>query len=130
VPMWAYNQILFHWVSDHEILLYGIYGFIEDVDFSAPSGVRVTQISQPSDISVYPNPSSGDVSVDYSTKTNGSVTIELWDESGKRIEQLFNGEESTGSHQQAFTLPKALHGAFFLRVSADGTTASAKINLQ
>jgi len=129
VPMWAYNQILFHWLSDHEVLLFGIYGFIEDVDLSAPSGVTVTRVDNAPQIQVYPNPSNGEVRVDYTTKASGPVTIELWDETGKKVGTLFSGEEAGGSHEQTLTLPTELHGTFFVRLSSDGSASTTKLNI-
>jgi hypothetical protein len=130
VPMWAYNQILFHWLSEHEVLLYGIYGFIEDVDFSAPSGVRITQISQPPDFSVYPNPSSGNVQVSYTSKTSGPVSIDVYDESGRMLKRLFNGEEIVGDHTHTFDLSKSTQGSYFIRLTHDGKTSTSPVSVE
>ena len=128
IPMWAYNQIIFHWLSDHEVLLYGIDGFIEDVTIGE-SGVSVTRVDNAPQIQVYPNPSSGQVRVDYTTKASGPVSIELWDETGKKLGTLFSGEEAAGAHEQTLTLPTELHGTFLLRLSSDGTTTTSKLNI-
>ncbi len=78
----------FNWVSDHEAVIYGTFGFIDDVVIGT-SGVQVTKVdNNASAIQLYPNPTSGNMNVSYSTKTNGPVTIELWDESGKRIRTI------------------------------------------
>jgi len=81
-------------------------------------------------IQLFPNPSSGTVNISYSTKTNGPVTIELWDETGKKLGTLFRGEETGGAHEHTLDIPKELHGAFFARILADGTTSTAKLNVQ
>ena len=131
IPFWNNNRILFNWVSDHEVLIYGSYGFIDDVVISS-SGVSVNRADGDprSALAVYPNPSSGEVRVDYTTQTSGPVTIELWDESGKKIERLLNTEEAIGEHAHILTPSKALHGAFFLRLHKDGVSSMSALNLQ
>ncbi|HZK76997.1 MAG TPA: YCF48-related protein, partial [Candidatus Kapabacteria bacterium] len=128
ITMSAYYHILFYWLNDHEALLYG-NGFIEDVNLS-PSGVTVSRVDNAPQIQVYPNPSIGEVRVDYATKTNGPVQIELWDETGKKVATLFRGEETVGAHEQILDLSKSEHGAYYIRVTQDGTTSTAPITIE
>jgi len=128
VPMFSNNRIVFHWLSDHEVMLYGLFSIV-DVEFSA-SGVHVTNMDHSPPIEVYPNPTSEKFRVDYTMKASGPVQIELWDETGKKVATLFRGEEAVGSHDQEFSTPTDLHGNYFIRVSADGATSSTKLTIQ
>src|SRR5665213_922058 len=121
IPFWNFRRIMINWLNDHEALVYGSYGFIDDVTIST-SGVHLTRIDNASQIQVFPNPTTGDFRVDYTTKASGPVQIELWDETGKKLKTLFQGEEAGGAHEQHFTISKALTGAFFIRLSSGGAT--------
>ncbi len=128
VGMWNYSRVLFHWLSDHEVLLYRIDGFIVDVDLSG-SEVKLTRVDPAAQLSiaVSPNPSSGDARFTYDTKVHGLTTIELIDESGKLITCLFQGEETVGEHSHSVRIPTELHGTFIVRLSANGESSVTKL---
>ena len=129
VPIWNYNRILFHWLNEHQVLLYGIQGFTVLLDITA-SGVRQTVLHNTPDFQLSPNPSSGEVHITFATKSVGPVTIELWDASGKKIATLLSGEEEAGDHSCPFILPKDLHGAYFVRLTRDGGTSEQGIVIE
>ncbi len=131
VNIWNYDRILFHWLNDHQVLLYGIQGFVVMVNIST-SDVRITRkdIGPSNPVSIYPNPSAGTVRVDYVIGTGGLVTIDLWDETGKSQRQLFVGEEFSGVHSRSLSIPTDLHGTFVLRVSQGETSAATKLILR
>ena len=131
VPFWNYNRIVINWVSDHEAILYGCFGFIDDVVISS-SGVAVNRVEggPRAALAVYPNPSSGEVRVEYTTQRSGPVQIELWDEAGKKIQTLMQAEEGTGDHSHALTLLNDLHGSFFIRVFHDGEYTGQALTLK
>ena len=129
-PFWAQlSRTIFHWLNDHEVTVFGTYGSIANVTFSA-SGVRVTRVDNASPIHVYPNPSSGVMRVEYTTHSSGPVSIQLFSEDGKDMGTLFSGSESAGPHEQMLTPPTGLQGSYFIKVSADGTSAISKLTIQ
>ncbi len=132
VPLWNNHRVLSHWLNDHQVLLYGTAGFVELVDFST-GDVKITCEDAPglrTALTVYPTPSNGEVRVEYTTTTNGPVIFELWDETGRLTLGLFRGNEIEGRHERTFNLPSELHGAYFVRLTADGTTATARLQIQ
>jgi photosystem II stability/assembly factor-like uncharacterized protein len=133
VPIWNYNRILFHWLNDHQVLLYGIEGVVVLVDISGSSGVKITRVEATGPraaLAVYPNPSTGEVRVAYATKTNGPVQIELWDEAGQKVRILWSTNETPGDHARAIVLPKELHGAYFIRIVKDGEVSTAPLRIR
>ncbi len=129
VPIWATNRILFHWLSDHEVMLYGTDGFIVDVDLSI-GDVQIVRTDRTRDFQLFPNPSSGELRVKYTTKTSGLVTIELVSEAGEKVKGLFSGQETAGEHARSFSLPD-LHGSFFVRLlGSDGTQSVSELQLR
>ena len=129
VPIWNYNRILFHWLNEHQVLLYGIQGFTVLLDITA-SGVQPTVLKNAPDFQVIPNPTIEEINLKYTTKSFGPVAIELWNATGKKIATLSSGAEEAGDHSRSFTLPKELHGAYFVRLSRDGGTSEQGIVIE
>ncbi len=126
VPFWNDRRILFNWLSDHEVLIYGSYGFIDDVVISSSGVPEITRVQTDPALSVFPNPSSGNISVEYNTLTSGAVAIELLDESGRKVKGLFSGQDTPGQHSRSFSLSE-LHGAFFLKVISESCQSTAPL---
>ena len=123
------NRILFHWRNDHQVLLFGIEGWTVQLDIPS-AGVTEGNVKPASILAVFPNPSNGDVRVEYNSVTSGPVTIELWDEAANKVETLLAKNEDTGKHSHVFSLSQNLHGAFFIRVLKGGESSSTPFALR
>ena len=124
VPLWNYNRVLFHWLNEHQVLMYGIQGFTELLDLTS-SGVRVTELSQSFALRAFPNPSNSHfMTIDYDLDHAGSTTIELWNERGERIQSFVEGVERAGHHATRVAIRPELHGAFIIKVLS-GSEANA-----
>lgn len=122
------NRLQFHWLNDHQVLIFG-GDYLDKVDIT-PSGVRVIPLTSHEDVSVYPNPITGDFHIDYTTKSNGPVTIQLFSEDGKEMGTLFKGTESIGMQEHELTPPSGLHGSYYLRVTKDGTSEAVPVRIK
>ena len=128
VPYYNLHRLITHWLDNHTFLLFGIDGFIMKVDIAGLNAVK--EIISPSSppMRIYPNPSSQrNVTVEYQTEQNGTVTIELWDELGKRISTLYTGFDIKGVHERVLTLNQDLHGTFFIRADEAGTVQTLRM---
>ncbi len=128
VPFYNLHRLLAHWLDDCSFLLYGIEGFIMKVNLCGVNAV--TEIVSPASppMKVYPNPSSQrNVTVEYETEKDGPITIELWDELGKRIAILYSGFEVQGTHERVLILDPNLHGTFFIRISKEGSSQTLRM---
>ena len=123
------GHIVIYWLNDQQAIINGNEGFVVELTI-ANSGITITPFPTTSNLQVYPNPTPGKFRIDYSAKAAGTVTIQLFSEDGKDMGTLFSGTEQAGSHEQSLTLPKGLHGAFFIKVSADGTSSTSKLTIQ
>ena len=130
VPILNQRRLVIYWLSDHQAVLNGDQGNVVEVTISS-SGVSLSSLSAAaSDVRVYPNPTAGDFRIDYSTKSSGLVTIQIFSEDGKDMGTLFTGTEQAGEHTQAITTPTGLQGSYFIKISADGTSTTVKLTLQ
>lgn len=80
----------------------------------------VTEVAGITGISVYPNPSKDNLSIDYYLLKDGKVTISLYDLQGKELESMMNETQSAGSHTGQFKYSAAIEsGVYFLKIALD-----------
>ncbi len=76
-------------------------------------------------ISIYPNPSSANITVDYSSAYLQPATIQILDELGNVLKEQ-QGTLTPGINSQSFTLDPALSGTFFIRITTGKNTVTGK----
>lgn len=82
---------------------------------------------------VYPNPSRGNVSVDYQLKTAQRVQIQIYDVLGRRVRTLVD-ERRTGGHHEAHWNARSgsgrvASGAYIVRMKTESTSVSRRISI-
>ena len=71
---------------------------------------------------VYPNPSSGPFTIDYTAPTAGHLTIKMQDATGKTVAKIYEGEVVVGSNKLDYTMPSSLmNGVYLLVLEQDNT---------
>ncbi|RLD83292.1 MAG: hypothetical protein DRJ02_13135 [Bacteroidetes bacterium] len=81
------------------------------------------------EVSVFPNPASGEVSVRYRVSENGRVKVELYDIYGKLIKVLVNDKQTAGQHTLRFNGSALPAGVYTCRVKSGSTIAATKITI-
>lgn len=76
-------------------------------------------------LSVFPNPSAGDLNVAFTLARSASVSIDLLDATGRLVQQLFQGQLSGGEQQLPLAAGRQPGGLYFLRIN-DGTGTGVK----
>ncbi|MVM31657.1 T9SS type A sorting domain-containing protein [Spirosoma sp. HMF4905] len=80
-------------------------------------------------LTVSPNPSAGDVTVQYQLKQRANVRVTITDATGRVTHTITWPNQSAGEHQEmipARSLP-ASQGTYFLQLDADGQPVSRKL---
>ena len=131
MPIINNGRMCFHFLDSNTFVCYGSDGFVVKVDMSN-GGASVTHLlsSRDTSIYIYPNPTTGDFRIDYTTKSTGSVSIQLFSEDGKDMGMLFSGTEEAGEHEQTLSAPQELHGNLFLRITKDGAVETVPVSFQ
>jgi hypothetical protein len=80
----------------------------------------------PADIKLYPNPISGLMTLQFSTPLVGEIEVNVYDESGRFVRQLFKGYMREENKQLHVRLPA---GIYFVRLNAGDFTATKKLIL-
>ena len=67
----------------------------------------------------YPNPFAGSTTITYSLSEAGYVDLSVYDVLGRKVEQLFMGEQSAGFHEMAWDGGALPGGAYLLRMQTE-----------
>ncbi len=81
----------------------------------------------PDRVNVYPNPSAGNTSVEFSLTGNEKVNITVIDLSGRKVLDVQNGAFSSGAHHVSFDVSKLPAGAYFVRIALASSSVSKKL---
>jgi len=76
--------------------------------------------------SVFPNPVSENVFINYSLSTSAKVSVEIYDVLGNRLQQMINSEPA-GEHHSEIDSQKLANGIYFLQIRAGDEIISQKI---
>jgi hypothetical protein len=79
-------------------------------------------------MSVYPNPARSSVTVEYTTRAETFVSIDLMDVTGRQIRNCDNGIRHAGHHKQ--TIDVATSGLYLLKVFHEGKTEHKLIRIE
>lgn len=78
-----------------------LYAVEWEITKSTITGVEVQ--AKRYDISVYPNPSHGELKFSYSLSKPGPVSVSLFDGSGRKIKRLINAVQESGDYRYSFS---------------------------
>ena len=93
-------------------------------------GVEETsQISEKLSIDAYPNPSSGDLTINYKLVENSHVKVTLFDIYGKVIQILVNGKQDKGTYSLKYDGSRLSDGVYTCRIEAGSNTDITKITV-
>lgn len=88
-----------------------------------------------SDVKVFPNPSSGAVTIGYTLQKPGNVILEIYDLQGKLVKQVLSTAQPAGEQQQIWNTTDetgwaASPGNYVCRLNVNGHTITQHIILQ
>lgn len=99
--------------------------FVANVIQGGTSGIT-EQANKPINCLIYPNPSSGEFTLELDLKTNDKVTIEVYNLLGEKVlEQKVNG--MTGKNKYQIDLTKTTDGIYFVTTHFGNESLFAKI---
>ena len=90
----------------------------------------MTGISQPDlemEMKVYPNPSSGQVTVAFATSATNRCNIEVLAPNGTLLDVVFDGVMEAGKHQVSWQPQQISAGIYFMRIRTGESTITRKI---
>lgn len=77
----------------------------------------------------YPNPFNPVTNIEFDLAKYGNATLEIYDISGKILEQLVNGKFNAGHYQVKWDASKYASGTYFYKLTTDNFTETKKMVL-
>jgi hypothetical protein len=74
----------------------------------------------------YPNPFNPVTEISYSLKSEGQVTLSVFNTKGELVSSLVNGMRQAGNHSVYFNGEGLNSGIYFYRLSVDGKQVQSK----
>lgn len=117
---------------DGKIVVGGYMENATDYDYAVAryngSPLAINELSLINSVSVYPNPFTESVKIDYTLQNEESVSISLTDVQGRELKILSEKKMEVGVNSQTFNLPIELSaGLYFISVKSDSQQANYKL---
>jgi hypothetical protein len=104
--------------------------YIDDIYVGDGSGGFITGLDHPSaatKLTLYPNPSSGSATLQFSLTSQSAVGIEVYSILGQRIEIMDKKVLATGPHRMLLNTSTYPAGTYIIKVRANNTQAHIKL---
>ena len=98
-------------------------------NFSVGTIVGVEDLEEVTSFKAFPNPSNGITHFQYELQNSADVGLNIYDVTGKLVDQIFNENQLSGSHQAIWEANETPNGIYFYTLSINGQVASGKIIL-
>ena len=76
-------------------------------------------------IKAYPNPASGQVTLEYDLLSTSEVQVKVYDIFGKQLSNYHLGLQTTGKQQQIITIDPYAKGVYLLQLESNGNILGA-----
>ncbi|HUM48411.1 MAG TPA: T9SS type A sorting domain-containing protein, partial [Chitinophagales bacterium] len=80
-----------------------------------------------SSFNAFPNPATSTITISYYLNQPQSVSIFLYDLTGKMAGQLLNETEAAGTHTPTFALDRFSAGVYMIKLTAGNQSFSRKV---
>jgi hypothetical protein len=90
------------------------------------TGVDPVVLQGISGVTLAPNPAHGPATLRYRLAQAGRVTVDLYDVRGRRLERIFDGEQSAGEHAEAIAGDALPPGIYHLRIASPTGAANSR----
>jgi hypothetical protein len=80
-------------------------------------------------MSIYPNPFNASTTINYRLYKPSAISLDIFDELGRKIENIFNGSVSAGEHRVVWDAGDMPSGLYFFNINASGSCKTIKMLL-
>jgi uncharacterized protein (DUF1501 family) len=127
----VYATILKDWFGAPEQqvqdLLFGDFDALPIIEGCIPTSTEGPGFEdKPYEMNVYPNPTSGDGTIDFHS-TGGRVQIAIYDQMGRQIGVIVDRDYSKGRHNVPFSTYNLPNGSYIIRLRGDGTQEVSRL---
>ena len=94
-----------------------------------PVATAVTNVSSEIGLSVYPNPSNGNLFINFELQQPENVTVQITDLNGRVVKELLNGNAISGKQNLNADLSELSNGMYLARIITSQKSSNIKFNL-
>ncbi len=99
--------------------------YLDDIQISGPMSVHFDPYEL--NAGLYPNPSNGNFTVEYSLTGNSDVSVKIFDVQGKMVREINESEKAAGAHLDRYDVSNLPEGLYFVKIKAGQYSASKKL---
>jgi len=82
-----------------------------------------------SSLNVFPNPANEVATLSYSLDAVSSVSIEVFNALGQKVNNITLGNQTPGAYKQQLEVATLVKGIYFVRLNVNGTSTTTKLNV-
>ncbi len=94
-----------------------------------PVATGISNVSNEIDLSVYPNPSNGNLFINFKLEQAQNVTVQITDLNGRMVKELMNGNSVSGKQNLNADLSDLSNGMYLARITTSSKASNIKFNL-
>lgn len=91
--------------------------------------VGVSEIANPFNVSVYPNPTATTANINFALKAAEQTTINVYDVTGKVVANVVNGKLNAGKNTVSVETANLTNGIYFARIQAGSTVQTVRFTV-
>ncbi len=99
------------------------------VNVRIPWALGVPEKQSINNWSIYPNPVSNSMNINYNLSGATDVVINLYDMLGNKVQQIANSRQSAGQHSLVFDATSVPQGVYLMQIVADNKILNQKITV-
>ena len=104
--------------------------YIDNINISAPGFLSISEeIKTSKGVSVYPNPTTHQSTIQLNGYNDENVDIKLYDMTGRAVMNIHSGLINTDNYTNSISLEALSKGLYFIKVNSDNKTGGETIKL-
>jgi len=121
-----------------DMMLYELNGTtntwnIDDIDnyaFDGQANVEESMNIAANNLKLYPNPSSDQVTINYSSTISGNIAISVFDMNGKQVENIYSGEHNTETEMVWNAKQNNPSGKYLIKITTENKILTKSVIIQ
>ncbi len=122
------NRICYVWYDARQQKGYDIIGKVTDWEFVSIEEIANYKL-QNAKLEIHPNPIIQSMSISYYLPTKATVSLKIYDVSGRIVKTLINEEKTAGNYNVSFDAKKLATGIYFAKFKTGDCKITKKILL-
>ncbi len=94
--------------------------YLDDINLFDPATVGLDEISFLNQLIIFPNPSTSETNLTFTTERATNMRISLLDMTGRQLKTFYSGKLPSGNHSQNLKISGFASGMYLIRLESEG----------